>query len=131
MTNPNDAVGTNGAFGGRTSVNAFNDVLAVLSSGILSGWACSPNSGMSVVVGGDGSNRDVAIAEDNAGNKTTINNISASPIAVTMPAKSIASTPKFSSCPPMKLPQEQPSEKTAVINAWPFTISETCTFSPA
>lgn len=92
MTNPNDAVGTNGAFGGRTSVNAFNDVLAVLSSGILSGWACSPNSGMSVVVGGDGSNRDVAIAEDNAGNKTTINNISASPIAVTIASAPASNT---------------------------------------
>lgn len=84
MTNPNNAVGTNGAFGGRTSVNAFNDGLAAYSSGILSGWACSPDTGLTVVLGGDGNTRDVAIAEDNAGNKTTINNISGSPISVTV-----------------------------------------------
>jgi len=83
-TNPNNAVGTNGAFGGRTSVNAFNDCLAAYSGGILSGWACSPSSGLTVVLGGNGNTRDVAIAEDNAGNKTTINNISGSPIAITL-----------------------------------------------
>ena len=86
MTNPNDAVGTNGAYGGRTSVNAFNDDLAVYTAGIMSGWACSPDSGMTVTLGGDGLTRDVAIAEDNAGNKTTINNISGSPVQVTMSA---------------------------------------------
>ena len=84
MTNPNNAVGTNGAFGGRTSLNALNDGLASYSAGILSGWACSPSSGLTVVLGGDGNTRDVAIAEDNAGNKTTINNISGSPISVTV-----------------------------------------------
>lgn len=84
MTNPNNAVGTNGAFGGRTSVNALNDGLSAYSSGVLSGWACSPSSGLTVVLGGDGNTRDVAIAEDNAGNKTTINNISGSPISVTV-----------------------------------------------
>lgn len=83
-TNPNNAVGTNGAFGGRTSVNAFNDCLAAYSGGILSGWACSPSSGLTVVLGGNGNTRDVAIAEDNSGNKTTINNISGSPIAITL-----------------------------------------------
>jgi len=85
MTNPNNAVGTNGAFGGRTSVNAFNDVLGTFRSrGILSGWGISPSSGMTVNVGGNGTTRDVAVAEDANGNKTTINNISASPIAVTL-----------------------------------------------
>ena len=86
-TNPNNAVGTNAAYDGRTTVEAFNDVLGAFTSrGILSGWACSPNSGMTVSLGGDGTTRDVAIAEDNAGNKTTINNISGSPIDVTMSA---------------------------------------------
>lgn len=85
-SNPNNAVGTNGAYGGRTSVNALNDNLAAYSRGILSGWACSPNSGLTVSLGGDGTTRDVAIAEDNAGNKTTINNISGSPIDVTLSA---------------------------------------------
>lgn len=87
MTNPNNAVGTNGAFGGRTSVNAFNDVMGAFSSrGILSGWACVPNSGLTVSLGGNGTARDTAIAQDNAGNKTSINNISNSPINVTIGA---------------------------------------------
>ena len=86
MTNPNNAVGTNAAYGGRTSVNAFNDDLNIYSRGIISGWACSPKSGMTVQIGGNGSERDVAAAEDNAGNKTSINNISGSPIDVTIPA---------------------------------------------
>lgn len=85
MTNPGNAIGTNGAFGGRTSVNAFNDDLALyVSRGILSGFAVSPDSGMKIVVGGDGTTRDVAIAEDNIGNKTTINNISGSPVQLTI-----------------------------------------------
>lgn len=86
MTNPNNAVGTNAAYGGRTSVNAFNDDLNIYSRGILSGWACSPKSGMTVQIGGNGADRDAAVAEDNAGNKTSINNISGSPIDVTIPA---------------------------------------------
>lgn len=86
MTNPNDAVGTNAAYGGRTSVNAFNDGIGAYSSGVLSGWACSPSSGMTVALGGSGSTRDIAIAEDNAGNKTTINNVSGSPVNVTLGA---------------------------------------------
>ena len=86
MTNPNNAVGTNGAYNGRTSVNAFNDIMGAFTKGVVSGWNCTPNSGMTVSVGGDGSTRDVAIAEDNAGNKTSINNISGQPIDVTIPA---------------------------------------------
>ena len=84
MTNPGNAIGTNAAYSGRTSANAFNDVLSVLSRGIVSGWACSPDTGMSVVLGGDGTTRDVAIAEDNIGNRTTINNISGAPVGVTI-----------------------------------------------
>ena len=86
MTNPDNAVGTNAAYGGRTSANAFNDDLAAYSRGVMSGWACAPSSGLTVVLGGDGSTRDVAVAEDNAGNKTTINNISGSPVSVTLDA---------------------------------------------
>lgn len=84
MTNPNNAVGTNAAFGGRTSVNAFNDDLAAFSRGILSGWECVPDSGMTVSIGGSATVRDVAVAEDDAGNKTTINNISLAPISITI-----------------------------------------------
>lgn len=86
MTNPDNAVGTNAAYGGRTSANAFNDDLAAYSRGIMSGWACAPSSGLTVVLGGDGSTRDVAVAEDNAGNRTTINNISGSSVSVTLEA---------------------------------------------
>ena len=87
MTNPGNAVGTNGAYGGRTSVNAFNDNLAGYKGrGILSGWACVPKSGLTVALGGSGTTRDVAIAEDDIGNKTTVNNISQQPIDITLEA---------------------------------------------
>lgn len=85
-TNPNNAVGTNAAYGGRTSVKAFNDNIGAYSRGILSGWACSPSSGMTVALGGNGTTRDIAIAEDVSGNKITVNNISEAPISVTMSA---------------------------------------------
>lgn len=86
MTNPNNAIGTNAAYGGRTSVNAFNDGLASFSRGVMSGWACTPNTGLTVSLGGSGNVRDVAVAEDNIGDKVTINNISGSPVDVTLPA---------------------------------------------
>jgi hypothetical protein len=86
MTNPDDAIGTNGAYNGRTSVNAFNDDLSVYSRGILSGWSCSPSSGLKVTIGGVAGVRDVAVAEDDNGNKTSINNISEEPIEVTIGA---------------------------------------------
>lgn len=85
-TNPNNAVGTNAAYDGRTSVKAFNDGIGAYSRGILSGWACSPNTGMTVSLGGDGTTRDIAIAEDVSGNKISVNNISEAPISVTMSA---------------------------------------------
>lgn len=86
MTNPNDNIGTNAGYNGRTSSKAFNDVLSVLSRGVLSGWTCEPSSGMTVTVGGTGSERDVAIAEDNAGNRTTINNRLGTPVSITLDA---------------------------------------------
>lgn len=86
MTNPDNAVGTNAAYGGRTSANAFNDGLASFGRGILNGWACLPSSGLKVTIGGQSGVRDVAIAQDDNGNNTTINNISGSPIEVTIGA---------------------------------------------
>ena len=87
MTNPNNAVGTNAAYNGRTSVDAFNDVMGAFSGrGVLSGWNCVPGTGMTVQLGGDGSTRDAAIAEDNAGNRTSVNNISGSPVEVAIAA---------------------------------------------
>lgn len=84
MTNPNNSVGTNAGFNGRTTPKAFNDVLSVFSRGVISGWECSPSSGMTVSLGGGNSERDVAIAEDNAGNKTSINNRLQTPISITL-----------------------------------------------
>ena len=85
MTNPDNALGTNGAFGGRTSVNAFNDVLATFDgAGVVSGFVVEPDTGMTVAVGGDGTTRDVAVAEDPFGNRTTVDNISGDPIPVTI-----------------------------------------------
>lgn len=86
MTNPNNSVGTNAGYNGRTSSKAFNDVLGAFTKGIVSGWGCAPKSGMVVSLGGNGTDRDVAIAEDNAGNRTTINNRSGAPIDATIAA---------------------------------------------
>lgn len=92
MTNPDNALGTNGAFGGRTSINAFNDVLATFASaGIVSGFTVEPDSGMTVAVGGSGTVRDVAVAEDPFGNRTTVDNISGDPISVTINTASTTS----------------------------------------
>ena len=84
MTNPNNAIGTNGAFDGRTSPNALNDITAAFTRGIVSGWNCAPKSGMTVQLGGSASVRDVALAEDNAGDKLTINNRSGAPVEITL-----------------------------------------------
>lgn len=84
MTNPNNAIGTNGAFDGRTSPNALNDLTAAFTRGIVSGWNCEPKSGMTVQLGGSASVRDVALAEDNAGDKLTINNRSGAPVEITL-----------------------------------------------
>lgn len=84
MTNPDQTVGTNAGFNGRTTPNAMNDILGAFSRGRISGWACSPKSGMTVQLGGDGTTRDVAIAEDNAGNRLTIDNRSATPVEITL-----------------------------------------------
>lgn len=83
MTNPNNAVGTNAAYSGRTSTNAFNDGVNAWTRGVLSGWLGASVSGMTIQVGG-GNVRDVAVAADNAGNKTTVNNISGAPIQLTI-----------------------------------------------
>lgn len=92
MTNPNNAIGTNAAYSGRTSAKAFNDVLGAFTPGIVSGWECQVDSGMTVLLGGDGVNRDVAVAVNNTGDKTSINNISADEVAITIAAAPAADT---------------------------------------
>lgn len=84
MTNPDQTVGTNAGFNGRTTPNAMNDILGAFSRGRISGWACTPKNGMTVQLGGNGTTRDVAIAEDNAGNRLTINNRTATPVEITL-----------------------------------------------
>ena len=75
MTNPNDAIGVNAAYGTRTSTNAFNDICQLVNGrGVLSGWSVVPKTGMTVEVGGVAGTRDVAIGEDNLGNRITFNN---------------------------------------------------------
>lgn len=87
MTNPGNAIGTNAAFGGRTTPNAFNDALALCSGrGIITGWACEPVSNMTVALGGTQGVRDVACVEDDAGNKLSANNISGQPVQVELEA---------------------------------------------
>lgn len=87
MTNPNNIIGTNGAYSGRTSVDAFNDILSAFSGrGIVSGWSISPSSGMTITLGGVSGIRDVAIAVATGGAKTTINNRSGSPVSLTIEA---------------------------------------------
>lgn len=83
MTNPGNAVGTNGAYGGRTSVNAMNDILSAFSGpGIVSGWKAVPGGALNVKLGGDAKIRDVAIVENNLGQRMPIDNISTQPIEV-------------------------------------------------
>ena len=87
MTNPDNKVGCNAAFQGRTSPNAFNDYLQTFDGrGLISGWACAPSSGMTVVVGGTDGVRDVAIVEDDVGNYMTLNNRTTLPVPATLEA---------------------------------------------
>lgn len=87
MTNPNDAIGTPAAYDGRGSVNGYGDGLGTLSGrGVISGWNCRPKSGMTVQIGGQSAIRDIALAEDNANNRVTINNRSAAPVELTISA---------------------------------------------
>lgn len=91
MTNPNDAIGTNAAYGTRTSVNAFNDVAQVFASrGLVSGFEVEPKSGMTVSVGGKAGIRDVAVAEDNLGNRTMVDNRLGSAVDITIEAASVS-----------------------------------------
>ena len=87
MTNPDNAVGTNGAYGGRSSVEALNDVLNTFTGrGIIRGWKCLPSSGMTVALGGTTGYRDVAIAVAPSGARTTINNRTTEAINITIAA---------------------------------------------
>lgn len=91
MTNPNNALGTNAALGGRTSVDAFNDAISSLTRGVVSGFAVTPSSAMTLNVGGTAGVRDVAVAVSPNGNRVSVDNRTTSPIKVTMAAASASS----------------------------------------
>ena len=91
MTNPNNALGTNAALGGRTSVDAFNDAISSLARGVVSGFAVTPSSAMTLNVGGTAGVRDVAVAVSPNGNRVSVDNRTTSPIKVTMAAASASS----------------------------------------
>lgn len=86
MTNPNNAIGTNGAYNGRTSVEVFNDVLNEFYEGIVTGWECSPSSGMTITLGGVTGYRDIAIATAPGRARTLVVNRSSQPVEVTIDA---------------------------------------------
>ena len=92
MTNPDNAIGTNAAYSGRTSVKAFNDVLSAFTPGIVSGWEAQPDTGLTITLGGGHSVRDVAIAVNNTGDRTTINNISEDEVLVTVAAAPVSNS---------------------------------------
>lgn len=91
MTNPNNALGTNAALGGRTSVDAFNDAISSLTRGVVSGFAVTPSSAMTLNVGGTAGVRDVAVAVSPNGNRVSVDNRTTSPVKVTMAAASASS----------------------------------------
>ena len=91
MTNPNNALGTNAALGGRTSVDAFNDAISSLTRGVVSGFAVTPSSAMTLNVGGTAGVRDVAVAVSPNGNRVSVDNRTTSPIKVTMAVASASS----------------------------------------
>lgn len=83
MTNPDNKLGTNAAFSGRTSPNAFNDMLQALTTrGIVSGWEVRPAGGMTLSIGATAGVRDVAVVEDDIGNRLTLNNRTTTPVPV-------------------------------------------------
>ena len=75
MTNPDNKLGVNAAFMGRTAPNTFNaELQSWTGRGIVSGFAVTPVSGMTVSIGAADGIPDVAIVEDDIGNRLIMNN---------------------------------------------------------
>lgn len=75
MTNPDNKLGVNAAFMGRTAPNTFNaELQSWTGRGIVSGFAVTPVSGMTVSIGAADGVPDVAIVEDDIGNRLIMNN---------------------------------------------------------
>ena len=75
MTNPDNKLGVNAAFMGRTAPNTFNaELQSWTGRGIVSGFEVTPVSGMTVSIGAADGVPDVAIVEDDIGNRLIMNN---------------------------------------------------------
>lgn len=75
MTNPDNKLGVNAAFMGRTAPNTFNaELQSWTGRGIVSGFAVTPVSGMTISIGAADGVPDVAIVEDDIGNRLIMNN---------------------------------------------------------
>ena len=85
MTNPNNTVGTNAGYNGRTTPNAFNAIMQLLNGpGVLSGWNCRPKTGMVIQIGGVAGTPDIGTAEEPGGNRTAIVNRTGTPVEITL-----------------------------------------------
>lgn len=86
MTNPNNAIGTPSAYGGRTSVLAYNSLAQGYARGVLSGFnATIDTANMVVNLGGSAVVKDIAIAQNSYGEKAIILNTTSSPVSVSLP----------------------------------------------
>lgn len=85
MINPDNKLGVNAAFQGRTTPNAFNAVLQTLSGrGIVSGFKVVPSSGMTLSIGAADGIPDVVIVQDDIGNRLAMVTRSTVPIEQTI-----------------------------------------------
>lgn len=87
MINPDNKLGVNAAFQGRTTPNALNAALQVLSGrGVVSGFAVTPTSGLTVSIGAAAGVPDVAVVQDDIGNRLAMVTRSTVPITQTLSA---------------------------------------------
>lgn len=84
MTNPNNAIGTPAAYGGRSSIKGFNALTQIFTSGVVSGFTASAGTGLNINVGGTANVADIAIAENNEGLRTTIINRGSSAVSLSL-----------------------------------------------
>lgn len=85
MINPDNKLGVNAAFQGRTTPNTLNLGLQVLSGrGIISGFSVTPVSGLTVSIGAVAGTPDAAIVQDDIGNRLIMTTRSTVPIQQTL-----------------------------------------------
>lgn len=85
MINPDNKLGVNAAFQGRTTPNALNAVLQTLSGrGVVSGFEVTPSTGMTLTIGAADGIPDVAVVQDDIGNRLAMVTRSTVPIEQTI-----------------------------------------------